>query len=150
VHLLQVYSNPSRSDALPQELLFRSTQSERTGEGPRAPVARARQLRAAETDQLVRRYLEVRNMRQVAREFRMSRTTVAKLLTERGIDTSRGMKPAEVEQAVRLYEDGLSSIVIGKRLGFDNHSVLKALREAGVSIRPALTTKITLVSDYHQ
>lgn len=108
-------------------------------------MGRARQLRAAEADQLVRRYLEVRNMRQVAREYRMSRTTVAKLLTERGIDTSRGMKPA-----VRLYEDGLSSIVIGKRLGFDNHSVLKALRGAGVSIRPALTTMITPVSDDHQ
>lgn len=57
--------------------------------GLTAPVGRARQLRDAETDQLVQRYLKVRNMREVAREFRLSRTTVAKLLAKRGIDTSR-------------------------------------------------------------
>ena len=106
-----------------------------------APVRRARQLRAAQTDQLVQRYLEVRYMREVAREFRMSRTTVAKLLTERGIDTSRGINPAEIEQAVQLYEEGLSSIVIGKRLGYDNHTVPKELRRAGVKVRTKTAEK---------
>ena len=135
VHLLQVYSNPSRSAATPQELLFRSAQSKRPEIELSAPVGRARQLRDAETDQLVRRYLEVRNMREVARESRMSRTTVAKLLSERGIETSRSMKPLEVKQAMRMYKEGLSSITIGKQLGFDNHTVLKVLRSEGVSIR---------------
>lgn len=74
-------------------------------------------------------------MREVAREFGMSRTTVAKLLAERDVDTSRGMKSGEVKQALRLYEEGLSSITIGKQLGFDNHTVLKVLRRAGVKIR---------------
>ncbi len=74
-------------------------------------------------------------MRQVAREFRMSRTTVAKLLAERGIDTSRSMKPAEVMRAVRMYKDGLSSITIGRQLGFDNKTIIKALRQAGSKIR---------------
>ena len=68
----------------------------------------------------------------------MSRTTVAKHLVERGIDTSKGMQSADVEQAVALYAEGLSSIVIGKRLGFDNLTVLKALRDGGVAIRKAL------------
>ena len=66
-------------------------------------------------------------MRQVAREFRVSRTTVAKLLAERGIETFRSMKPAEVERAVRMYKAGLSSIQIGKQLGFDNQTILNAL-----------------------
>lgn len=74
-------------------------------------------------------------MRQVAREFGMSRTTVAKLLAERGVDTSRSMKPAEVKQAVRMYKDGLSSTTIGKQLGFDNKTIIKALRQAGSKIR---------------
>lgn len=139
MHLLQVYSNPSRPAVSPQELLFRSAQSERPEMGLTAPVGRARQLRDAETDQLVQRYLEVRNMRQVAREFRMSRTTVAKLLAERKIDTSRSMKPSEVEQAVRMYEEGISSIRIGKQLGFDNHTILNSLRECSVEIRSAAT-----------
>jgi len=76
---------------------FRSGQSERPDVRLGVPARRARQLRDAETDQLVQRYLEVRNMRQAAREFGISRTTVAKLLTERGVDTSRGMKPSEVK-----------------------------------------------------
>jgi hypothetical protein len=74
-------------------------------------------------------------MRQVAREFRVSRTTVAKHLAERGIETSRGMKPSEVKQAVRMYKKGLSSIVIGGQLGYDNHTVLAALRMEGVTVR---------------
>lgn len=143
MHLLQVYSNPSRSTTSPQELLFRSGQSERPDEEPAAPVRRARQLRDAETDQLVRRYLEVRNMREVAREFRMSRTTVAKLLAERGVDTSRGMKSAEVKQAVRMYREGLSSVTIGKQLGYDNHTVLNRLRRAGVRIRTRNSERFT-------
>ncbi|BAU31524.1 uncharacterized protein MalAC0309_0655 [Microcella alkaliphila] len=124
-------------------MLFRSAKSKRPEMGLTAPVGRARRLRDAETDQLVRRYLEVRNMRQVAREFRMSRTTVAKLLSERGIETSRSMKPSEVKQAMRMYKEGLSSITIGKQLGFDNHTVLKVLRSEGVSIRMSASGRQT-------
>ncbi|MGQ2914559.1 hypothetical protein [Microbacterium aurantiacum] len=77
-------------------------------------------------------------MRQLAREFRMSRTTVAKHLSDRGVDSSRGMKPRDIAKAVELYAQGLSSIVIGKQLGFDNHTIIAALRSEGVSIRNAL------------
>lgn len=68
----------------------------------------------------------------------MSRTTVAKHLANRGIDTFRGMKPADVAKTVELYGDGLSSTNSGKRLGFDNHTVFSALRAEGVPIRKAL------------
>lgn len=77
-------------------------------------------------------------MREVAREFRMSRTTVAKHLADRGIDASRGMKALEINKAVSLYIKGLSSMTIGKQLGYDNHTIIKALREQGVPIRVAL------------
>jgi DNA invertase Pin-like site-specific DNA recombinase len=65
-------------------------------------VRAATQLREREVDQLVARYRKIRNMREVAREFRMSRTTVAKHLADRGIDASRGMKPADAKKAVEL------------------------------------------------
>ncbi|WP_460530373.1 helix-turn-helix domain-containing protein [Humibacter ginsengiterrae] len=78
---------------------------------------------------VVARYRQSPNMRKVARDFRISRTTVAKYLAERGIDTSRSMKPADVTRAVKLYGVGLSSQAIGQRLGFDSHTILKALRE---------------------
>ncbi|GEM_PF-2390748 len=98
--------------------------------------AQARQLRSVEVRLLVARYLETGNMRQVARELGISRTTVAKKLAEQGIDTSVGMKPDDIHRAVDLYGQGLSSGKIGTILGFDNHTVLAGLRSAGVKIRP--------------
>lgn len=43
----------------------------------------------------------------------MSRTTVAKLLAERGVDTSRGMSVPEIQVAAALYKQGYSSGAIG-------------------------------------
>lgn len=137
MHLLQVYSNPSRSATSPQELLFRSTSQQRQEATPAAPK-RARQLRADEAVRVVARYLAIRNMRTVAREFRMSRTTVARILSAHGVDASRKMTDAQISVAVELYEKGLSSAAIGQRLGFDNHTILKALRGRSVTIRPAV------------
>ena len=135
MHLLHVYSNPSSGVNAPRELLFRSTRSERSDE-VRLRSKRARQLRADEAQTLVDRYLAVRNIRTVARDFGLSRTTVARILTEHGVDTSRGMTEAQLAAAAELYDQGLSSFVIGKRLGFDNHTILNGLRRRGVSIRP--------------
>ncbi len=134
VHLLQVYSNPSRSATSPQELLFRSTSQQRQDATP-ATSKRARQLRVDEVELVVARYLAIRNMRTVAREFRMSRTTVARIVSEHGIDASRRMTDAQISVAAELYGQGLSSAAIGKRLGFDNHTILKVLRGRGVAIR---------------
>ena len=68
----------------------------------------------------------------------MSRTTVAKHLSGRDIVTTKSMSAEQIARAVALYADGLSSIVIGKQLGFDNHTIIAALRSMGVSIRPPL------------
>lgn len=98
----------------------------------------AKQLREHEIDELVERYRLTHNVRQVAREFRMSRTTVAKHLASREVDTSRGMKPRDIARAIDLYAEGVSSVTIGKQLGFDNHTVISALRGRGVEIRRPL------------
>lgn len=135
MHLLQVYSNPSPGVVAPQELLFRSATRE-PQQVRHAPRRRARHLRTDEVELIVSRYLFVRNIRTVAREFQISRTTVARILTERGIDASRRMTDAQISVAVELYSQGLSSAAIGERLGFDNHTILNAVRRHGVSIRP--------------
>ena len=95
-------------------------------------------MRAAEIDDLVDRYRAVRNIRQVAGEFGISRTTAAKHLADRGVDTSHGMSGADKDEAVRLYSQGLSSARIGQQLGFDNHTILNAVRSAGLSVRPPI------------
>jgi len=138
VHLLQVYSNPSPGAVTPQELVFRSTRSIRTDES-RSRSRRARQLRADETGQLIARYLAVRNIRAVAEDFQVSRTTVARILAKHGVNTSRGMSEAQLAIAADLYSEGLSSATIGRRLGFDNHTILKGLRGLGVQVRPRHT-----------
>mgnify|MGYP002336032948 CR=1 FL=1 len=135
VHLLQVYSNPSMCSVAPQGLLFRSAGSVQDAGSHRSAKRTARQLRDIEIDGLTARYLEVHKLGQVAREFRVSRTTVAKHLTDRGIETSRSMSTVDIERAVRLYSEGLSSVRIGERLGFDNHTILNGLRSGGVEIR---------------
>ena len=135
--LLQVYSNPAPGIVEPQELSFRSTSRERP-QVARATLRRARQLRANEAELLTTRYLAVRNIRTVARECQVSRTTVARILSEHGIDASRRMTDAQISVAAELYEQGLSSAAIGKRLGFDNHTILKALRGRSVAIRRAV------------
>ncbi|CAB4861621.1 unannotated protein [freshwater metagenome] len=140
MHLLQVYSNPAPGVVSPQELIFRST-SRRRPQDTRATLRRARQLRANETELLVTHYLAVRNIRIVAREFQVSRTTVARILTEHGIDASRKMTGDQISVAAELYDQGLSSAAIGQRLGFDNHTILKALRNCGVAIRRAASPR---------
>lgn len=138
MRLLHNYSNHVAVGISPLELVAKAARSRRVTDDVPTPVRSAKQLREHEIDLLVTRYRELRNMRQVAREFRMSRTTVTKHLAARGIDTARGMKLVDVARAVELYSRGLSSITIGKQLGFDNHTVLRALRGEGVVIRKAL------------
>jgi len=138
VRLLQGHSKYVSVGKSPLELLERAARSRRPKIEAGTRVRMAKQLRDHEIERLVARYRETRNMRQVAREFRMSRTTIAKHLATHGIDTSRRMKPTDIKQAVTLYAEGLSSMTIGKQLGFDNHTVLSALRAEGVQIRTAL------------
>ena len=45
------------------------------------------------------------------------------------------MPKIDVEQAVRMYEDGFSAYAIAKEFGCHNSSVYKALRRAGVEVR---------------
>lgn len=140
MHLLKVYSNPAPEAIAPRELLFRSTPRE-PQQTSNAPRRRARQLRASEVDQVVDRYRAQRNIRTVATEFRVSRTTVARILTERGIDATRSMTDAQVTKAAEFYEQGLSSGAIGRLLGFDNHTILKALRGRGVAMQTAISRR---------
>jgi len=136
VHLLHVYSNLSNRGRGPHELL------QKLNRGPKRAVPsstgqarKARQLRESEITDLVARYVECRNLRQLAIEFRVSRGTVSKHLAAKNVDTSRGMKDADIRWAVAACAAGQSSAAIGASLGFDNHTVIRALRGVGVHIR---------------
>lgn len=138
MRVLHYYSKDCVVGISPRGLLERARADQRKDEPDRRKPKAARQLRDAEIDRLVARYIEVRNIRKVALEFKMSRTTVAKHLGVRGITTTKSMTPDQIARAVDFYAEGLSSIAIGKQLGFDNHTILNALRSQGMTIRPAL------------
>jgi hypothetical protein len=59
-------------------------------------------------------------------------------VASRGIRTSRSMMNDDIARASELYAKGQLSGKIVKQLGFDNLTVLKAFRAAGVMIRPVL------------
>lgn len=143
VHLLQVYYNPfaNQSKSVHKLLMALKKAKPRSERDDPDPRKRAKRLREEEIDRLVTRYKEVRNMRTVALEFRMSRETVAKHLAARGIDTSKSMKPADIKKAKELYAQGMGSGRIGRMLGFDNKTVLKELKGAGVALRLNATKK---------
>lgn len=130
MHLLQVYSNSfARESNLVSKLLVAIRKEKPRNDLDKADrPGRALRMREEEIDRLVSYYKKVWNMRTVAREFHMSRDTVAKHLASRGIDTSRSMKPAEIKRAKELYAQGMGSGRIGRMLGFDNKTILKEVR----------------------
>lgn len=138
MRILHNYSKDCVVGISPRELLDRARAEQRRSEPDRPSQKSARQLRVAEIDRLVARYEKVRNIRRVATEFKMSRTTIAKHLADRRVATTKSMSTEQIARAVELYADGLSSIVIGKQLGFDNHTIINALRQVNVQIRPQL------------
>lgn len=106
----------------PRALHFRSKSCEHPDAAPE-PRRRARQLRADEAVAVVDRYRELRNMRNVASEFQLSRTTVARMIKDHGVDASRKLIEPRIAVAVELNERGLSSATVGRRFGFDKHTV---------------------------
>lgn len=99
-----------------------------------ASGARARRYSDAEIDVIVAKYHETRNTRTVAKDLKMSRTTVLKYLTERGIRTTRRMSEREIDRAVQLHQDGLSCAAIARQLGFDGKTIAKELRARGITV----------------
>lgn len=138
MRLMGRYLNSSEKVLKLQKLIDRARSENVERIHSPAPTKRARRLSSTEIDELVARYHQLRNIRAVARELSLSRTTVAKHLNDRGVETSKRMSDADIALATQLYEEGLSSMVIGARLGFDNKTIISALRQSGVMIRKPL------------
>jgi transposase len=95
---------------------------------------RRRRLRPAE---LVAEYTAGSTARELAEQFGILRTTVVAHLERQGVTgpQRRGLQPAEILEAARLYADGWSAAQVSKNFGVSNHTVSAALRKAGVRIR---------------
>ena len=140
MRLLQSYSKHCIATKTLMDARVQAESDHRKPEPERRIPASAIRLQPNEVDQLVARYASTQNIRLVADEFGLYRATVREHLRRRGVEIRqmRSMNDSEVAEAVRLYEAGDSSVTIGEKLGFSNHTILKALRAHGTKIRPQL------------
>ena len=128
---MQNYSKHCIATKTLMDARLQAESDHRKPEPERRIPASAIRLQPDEVDQLVARYNETKNMRLVAREFRLSRMTVREHLRKRGIRVRSAKPMTEVQKklAKQLYEVGEPSTTIGKKLGFSHHTILRAVRK---------------------
>ncbi len=93
-------------------------------------------LTAAEIDDSIAGYQAGATTRQLGRTFGVDRRTVARTLASRGVEL-RGapMTLGHVEEAAKLYAQGLSLARIADRLGYHTTTIHLRLKSAGVLMR---------------
>jgi DNA-directed RNA polymerase specialized sigma24 family protein len=98
---------------------------------------RAKQLKEAEAEAVVRAYQAGATVYELGRRFGIHRTTVSDILHRQGVAMRMGgLSSRQVDEAVKLYEEGWSLARIGKRLGVSDGTVRSRLVERGVRMRP--------------
>lgn len=73
----------------------------------------------------------------LAAEYQVKRESISKLLRREGVKIRlrRQMSDEQTDEAVRLYESGLSLEQIGSRLGWDHSTIYRHLRKRDVKMR---------------
>ncbi|MCU1367528.1 MAG: hypothetical protein JWN39_3167 [Ilumatobacteraceae bacterium] len=105
-----------------------------------------RQTRLNEADQALAivAYRTSGSINVVAREFGINRRTAANILERHSLDRYYNVLTAEhIREAATLYRDGWSLAKLGQHLGVDAGTVRRALRKAGVTMRPVGTNQWT-------
>lgn len=73
---------------------------------------------------------------ELAGRFGIHRTTVMTHLDRHGVERRTGNVQRRIDEALRLYESGWSLARIGTEFGVNAETARRALRGAGVSMRP--------------
>jgi AraC-like DNA-binding protein len=86
--------------------------------------------------QMVERYLDGSAIKDLAREFRVHRTTVTTVLRRQHVELRQaGLNEGRVDEARQLYRDGWSVARLGEKFGVDGKTVWRCLLLAGVVMR---------------
>jgi transposase len=137
VELVRLYSNPPReADYLRQ--VQSAASSPRPAERPkRHRRQHQRRLNMTEIKELIKECERQVPVKELAQRFGIHRLTVTALLRRYGVELRRsGLDPAEVQVAARLYRQGWSLARLGEEYDVDSTTVWRALRAAGVKMRP--------------
>jgi hypothetical protein len=71
--------------------------------------------------------------------YNLGKGTVLRLLRDHGVQLrNQRMTPAEVAQAIQLYQTGNSLAAVGAKLGYDHGTIWQALKQAGVPRRTVM------------
>ncbi len=101
---------------------------------PRAQVQR--HLNHEGQLEVVDAYAAGASINEVARQFRLHRTTVNSILERHGVPVrARTMSQTQVQRARDLYESGLSLVDVGAQLGFNAQTIANRLKALAVPIR---------------
>ena len=102
----------------------------------RAVPKRARWINEGERDRLVARYEAGAPVRELAVEFGLNRTTIAKQLKAAGVTLRGGpMTPEEISTCIELYATGMSTLAVAEAIRRDKSAVWRVLKEAGLAMR---------------
>ncbi|WP_416447015.1 hypothetical protein AB3K78_06810 [Leucobacter sp. HNU] len=95
-------------------------------------------LTEAQVDQIIDLYKGGMSMNRIAQKYRAHRRTIAAHLTRRSVSLreQRSLDPSDTPEAVRLYEDGMPLLEVGRRFGVSQHAARTAIAGAGATIRP--------------
>lgn len=96
----------------------------------------ARQLPVHEVTELVAGYEAGASVYELAKRFKIHRSTVSNILHKMGVVMRKqSMTEDQTDEAARLYEGGLSLAKVGGKLGFGTNTVRDALLRRGVMMR---------------
>ena len=133
--VLRRYSKTVKPVKRPQICSFQYGQIKHTGQGIIFPVAR--RISTETVDQLVSDYKSGVPTTELTGRYGLAKSSVLKLLADRGVVMRRqGLTDAEMEEAIRLYKQGLSVLDVGERIGRSSTVVWRALKKHGVALRP--------------
>ena len=97
---------------------------------------RQKRLTSEEERQVISQYRACATVSELADIFNCHRTTISACLKRHHIQMRRTpLAKPQIDEAVQLYESGLSLEKVGKQIGVDAETIRQRLRERFVSIR---------------
>lgn len=95
-----------------------------------------KRLNAEDVARIATYYKDGQTTIQLAEQFDVNRRTISKVLSEKGVALrGRPLTEKQIDEAVRLYELGLSLAKVGTIVGAQARTVQLRLRERGVTMR---------------
>jgi DNA-directed RNA polymerase specialized sigma24 family protein len=136
VEVVRLYSNPEARLETLQSSLANAISKLRPGE---QPATRQTQTRLAphQVTAMAAAYHDGKTIKELAQQYGVHRTTVSALMRRSDVPQRlRGLAAGDLGTAALLYEQGWSLARLGERFSVDAATVWRALRAAGVVMRP--------------